>query len=103
VKSWWRCTSSLNEITAAQFIDHGSGIRTGLDRDHQVDRVGHPIHLYGLRHIVVVENQVAGRQAIHETALGIGDGGGCDYQRRGAFELGAAEAGEQQDSGGHAH
>ena len=62
-----RCGSSIRSqqlrkqnASAAQFIDHGSGIRAGLNRDYQVDRIGHPIHLYHLRHIVVVENQFFG-------------------------------------------
>jgi len=43
---------------AAQFIDHGSRIGAGLERLHERNRQRHPIHLYRLRHIVVVKNQV---------------------------------------------
>ena len=88
---------------AAQLIDHGSGIRTGLHRDHQGDRIRHPIHLYRLRHIVVVENQVFRRQPVHVMSFGIGDGGGRDYQRNGAFELRPAGASKHDDSGGNTH
>ena len=53
-----RVNHQIRVAGEAQFIGHGSGIRAGLDRDHQVDRIRHPIHLYSLPHIVVVEKQV---------------------------------------------
>jgi hypothetical protein len=79
---------------AAQFIDHRSGIRAGFDCDHQVDRIRHPIHLYRLRHIVVVKDQVVGRQPVHVVSFRIGDGGRRDDQRNVAFELRPAAARE---------
>ena len=57
----------------------------------------HPIHLYRLRHIVVVENQVVGGEAVDEVAFGIGDGSGRDDKRDGAFELRASEGKRAHD------
>ena len=88
---------------AAELVDDGSGVRAGLYRDHQVDGIHHPIHVYRLRHIVVVENQVRGRQPVHVASFGIRDGGGCDYQGNRASELRPSSARKQRDSRGNTH
>jgi hypothetical protein len=88
---------------AAQLVNDGAGIRAGLHRDHQIDGIRGPIHLYLLRHIVVVEDQVVLRQAVDEMSFGIGDGGRRHYQRNGAFELRPAWAGQHEDRRSKTH
>ena len=61
--------------------------------------MGFEIHPYGLRHIVVVEDQVLRVQAVYQAAFGIGDGSGRNYQRDGASELRPRRAGGEEQSG----
>src|ERR1019366_469846 len=78
---------SEEDAAAAKFVQNGGGVGGSLHGHHQRDRVIRFVHLYRLAHTVVVENQVGGVQRVDVFALGIGDGGGRDHQRGGAFEL----------------
>src|ERR1035441_9393521 len=52
---------------------------------------------------VVVERQIFGRQPVHVSPLGVGDRGGCDYQRNRASELRPAGARKHNNSRGKTH
>ena len=69
----------------------------------QGDRKRHPVHLYRLRHIVVVKNQVFSRQPVHVVSFGIGDCGRRDYQRDAAFELRRSHTCEPHEGNDCAH
>src|ERR1035441_7611624 len=68
------------DAARAQLVQDGGGVGGGLHGHHQRDGVERFVHLHGLAHTVVVENQVGGFERVDVMALGIGDGGGRNHQ-----------------------